>query len=120
MKEVRTGGRDPGEGGLHKCRINSQIELCNNIFEEKVLHVPNLSTYHRSMTFKSKLEQVNFYNAALGYPTIACMVAALRSHLQLPGISIQIQQASVHQQASTHARRRVASSIETTPARAAK
>ena len=87
MKEVCTGGRDPGEGGLYKLRINSEIELCNNVSEEKVLHMPNLSTYYGGIQFKSKSERVNFYHAALGYPTVACMVAALRSHLQLPGIS---------------------------------
>jgi len=91
------GGRDPGEGGLFKLPINGAAEACHMVAEQPdnsensadgvIYYMPNLSTYYGGISFKNKAERVHFYHAALGFPTVAGFVAALKSHLKLPGIS---------------------------------
>lgn len=100
---IASGTRDPGKGGLYKLPLSSGesttsgIENCYLIEEQPgdiedpadgvVYYMPNLSTYYGGISFKIKAERVAFYHAALGFPTVSCFVAALKSHLKLPGIS---------------------------------
>ena len=68
LEDVQPGGTGPLEDGV-------------------VYYMPNLSTYYGGISFKTKADRVNFYHAALGYPTVSGFVAALKSHLKLPGIT---------------------------------
>jgi len=43
--------------------------------EEKALYMPNLSTYYGGMSFRNASERVSVYHAALGHPTVACLVS---------------------------------------------
>ena len=93
---VSEGFREPGEGGLYKLPMQvSQKEslegdeLADMVIDEKAMHMPNLATYYGGINFKDKADRVAFFHAALGYPTVACLVAAMKSHLKLPGISAE-------------------------------
>ena len=98
-KLIVSGNRDAGIAGLYKIPIihqpKYQIPMTGNHIldtdarseNEVVYYMPNLSTYYGGISFRSKAERVSFYHAALGYPTVACLVAAMKSHLQLPGIT---------------------------------
>jgi len=97
-KMLASGSRDPGEGGLYKLPLTGAIstaEACFTVDEQAsdsedhdiIYYMPNLSTYYGGIGFNSKAERVHFYHAALGFPTVAGFVAALKSHLTLPGIS---------------------------------
>jgi len=87
---LAVGGRDPGEGGLFKLPIggkDTSHTKGNSSADEVVYFMPNLSTYYGGISFQGKAERVHFYHAALGYPTVAGLVAAMKSHLTLPGIT---------------------------------
>jgi hypothetical protein len=98
-KIVAAGHRDAGVAGLYKIPITHQpkyqIPMTRNRIldtettyrNEVVYYMPNLSTYYGGVSFRSKAERVSFYHAAMGYPTVACLVAAMKSHLHLPGIT---------------------------------
>ena len=100
-----SGDRDPGSGGLYKLPVTGigtasaefNLDACYVVEEQPgstedltdgiIYYMPNLSTYYGGISFKSKAERVSFYHAALGFPTVSGLVAALRSHFKLPGIS---------------------------------
>jgi len=98
-KLIVAGNRDAGVAGLYKIPMISQpkyqIPMTGNRIldtdarpdNEIVYYMPNLSTYYGGISFRTKAERVSFYHAALGYPTVACLVAAMKSHLNLPGIT---------------------------------
>jgi len=98
-KLIVSGTRDAGVAGLYKIPMISQpkyqIPMTGNRIldtdarseNEVILYMPNMSTYYGGISFRTKAERVSFYHAALGYPTVACLVAAMKSHLQLPGIT---------------------------------
>ena len=98
-KLIVAGPRDAGVAGLYKLPLISQSKYQmpmtgNHILDtdarsgdEVVYYMPNLSTYYGGISFRTKAERVSFYHAALGYPTVACLVAAMKSHLNLPGIT---------------------------------
>jgi len=87
---LAVGGRDPGKGGLFKLPIGD-AKTCHmkgtSSADEVVYFMPNLSTYYGGISFQGKSERVHFYHAALGYPTVAGLVAAMKNHLTLPGIT---------------------------------
>ena len=96
LREVSESTREPGEGGLYKLPMrvtqqenHAQAEHVDLVMDEKALFMPNLATYYGGINFKDKTERVNFFHAALGYPTVACLVAAMKSHLKLPGITAE-------------------------------
>ena len=98
-KLIVAGNRDAGVAGLYKipmiCQSRYQIPMTGNHIldtnarseNEVIYYMPNLSTYYGGISFRTKAERVSFYHAALGYPTVACLVAAMKSHLRLPGIT---------------------------------
>ena len=67
--------------------VAEQADNGENSADGVIYYMPNLSTYYGGISFKNKAERVHFYHAALGFPTVAGFVAALKSHLKLPGIS---------------------------------
>lgn len=96
---IVAGHRDAGVAGLYKIPMTHQpkyqipmtgtriLEDDARSENEVVFYMPNLSTYYGGISFRTKAERVSFYHAALGYPTVACLVAAMKSHLNLPGIT---------------------------------
>ena len=98
-KIIAAGHRDAGVAGLYKIPMahqpKYQIPMTGTRIldddarseNEVVYYMPNMSTYYGGISFRTKAERVSFYHAALGYPTVACLVAAMKSHLNLPGIT---------------------------------